>query len=90
MTASHTFTEPHEIVAKDDVVDERVVDEEYLSHCVWSQARALMLMPGADLAAERKLIDEAREFLNGALAKIDRHFERLGMGRLPMEETHVH
>lgn len=72
MSAGHAFTEPTLAVR----------DEEYLSHCIWSEARALRSMTGADLAAERELIEDAREMLNDALAKADAHIARQSMPSL--------
>lgn len=68
--------------------EDTIQPEEYLAHCVWSEARALRFMPASELVFERKTIEDTIAELVGLLEMIDAHTERATMARLPFERMH--
>lgn len=73
MTTTHIFPPAYA---------EPVTDTEYGAHCLWSEARAIRAAPAAELAVEIDTLREAREAINDAIAKAERHLERNGMATL--------
>jgi hypothetical protein len=80
MTVSHQFTEPLDWPSPADCADMDV-------HCVTSTAADVARYSGAQLAPFVADMIAARDALNEAIAKTERHIDRAAMARLPFERT---
>jgi len=56
--------------------------------CIWREAEALSSIPACELAAEAATLEDAREALNDALARVARFHER--SRPLPLIERMTH